>query len=181
MQALSRRKTCPQRNSKVSVPITLYASATSGTWTHAVNSNANLIPTVANGKVYVASNKQLQIFGLLSNRAGSRAAVLQPPTPSKPAVVTCPAEVTPLAAVESTRVGVHQFLGTVCKVTGSQLRVALLGERSISIDMTEALSRRGTPLLTPGRPIKIRATIDEKGIAHAQRISRGHAIPVLAQ
>jgi len=39
-------------------------SIPAGTWTHAVNSNANLVPTVANGKVFVASNQQVQIFGL---------------------------------------------------------------------------------------------------------------------
>jgi outer membrane protein assembly factor BamB len=59
-------------------PVTLWAfdvnnlnsalfSVQAGTWTHAVNSNANIVPTVANGKVYVASNMQLQIFGLLGN------------------------------------------------------------------------------------------------------------------
>jgi hypothetical protein len=41
-------------------------TAQAGTWRHAVNSNANIVPTVASGKVYVASNEQLQIFGLLS-------------------------------------------------------------------------------------------------------------------
>jgi hypothetical protein len=60
-------------------PVTLMAYAASdlaqqlvsieaGKWTHAAKSNANLIPTVANGRVYVASNRQLQIFGLLSSR-----------------------------------------------------------------------------------------------------------------
>ena len=43
-------------------------SVPAGTWRHAVNSNANIVPTVANGKVYVASNEQLQIFGLLAGR-----------------------------------------------------------------------------------------------------------------
>ena len=67
-------------------PVTLWAydpgnlkkalfSAQAGTWTHAVNSNANLVPTVAGGHVYVASNEQLQIFGLLNqsirNKAGT--------------------------------------------------------------------------------------------------------------
>jgi hypothetical protein len=61
-------------------PLTLWAydptnlgtplfSAQAGTWTHAVNSNADLVPTVAGGRVYVASNEQLQIFGLLSEKA----------------------------------------------------------------------------------------------------------------
>lgn len=41
----------------------LFAS-TAGNWTN-FNSNANVVPAVANGYVYVASNKQVQIFGLL--------------------------------------------------------------------------------------------------------------------
>jgi hypothetical protein len=168
-------------------PVTLQAFAASdltqqlisiqaGTWTHAVNSNANLVPTVANGKVYIASNEQLQIFGLFSSRATSKAAPSKAPVPSDPAIVTCPPEVAPRAAVDVSGVGVHQFRGTVCKLAGNQLRVALSGGRSISIDVTEALSRLGTPLLSPGRPIKIRGTIDAKGYAHAQRISRAHAL-----
>jgi hypothetical protein len=37
--------------------------AAAGAWPN-VNGNANLVPVVANGKVYVASYKQLRIFGL---------------------------------------------------------------------------------------------------------------------
>jgi outer membrane protein assembly factor BamB len=36
---------------------------TAGSWPN-FKANANLVPVVANGRVYVASNKQLQIFGL---------------------------------------------------------------------------------------------------------------------
>jgi hypothetical protein len=42
-----------------------------GAWPN-VTGNANLVPVVANGQVFVASNKQLQIFGL---SAGSKAAI----------------------------------------------------------------------------------------------------------
>jgi len=34
-----------------------------GIWPN-VNGNSNLVPVVANGKVYVASYRQLRIFGL---------------------------------------------------------------------------------------------------------------------
>jgi hypothetical protein len=34
-----------------------------GSWPN-TGGNANIVPTVANGRVYVASNKELQIFGL---------------------------------------------------------------------------------------------------------------------
>ena len=76
----------PQSNddNEPGTPVTLYAfdasnlstqlfSAQAGLWRHAVNSNANIVPTVANGFVYVASNEQLQIFGLLSQQRGARA------------------------------------------------------------------------------------------------------------
>src|SRR5208282_3125780 len=37
--------------------------ATAGIWPN-LGGNANLVPVVANGQVFVASNQQLQIFGL---------------------------------------------------------------------------------------------------------------------
>jgi hypothetical protein len=39
-------------------------TAKAGNWPN-LGGNANLVPVVANGLVFVASNKQLQIFGLL--------------------------------------------------------------------------------------------------------------------
>jgi hypothetical protein len=41
--------------------LTQLFSAPAGTWGL---SNANIVPTVANGKVYIGSNKALMIFGL---------------------------------------------------------------------------------------------------------------------
>ena len=43
----------------------LYRSR-AGAWPN-LGGNANLVPVVANGQVFVASNKQLQIFGLKGN------------------------------------------------------------------------------------------------------------------
>jgi hypothetical protein len=43
--------------------ITRLFQGVAGSWASS-NANANLVPVVANGKVYVASNKQLTIFGL---------------------------------------------------------------------------------------------------------------------
>jgi outer membrane protein assembly factor BamB len=52
-------------------------SGTAGTWPY--QGDANLVPVVANGKVYVASNQTLAIFGL-----GTAAAASALPTPKPP-------------------------------------------------------------------------------------------------
>jgi hypothetical protein len=46
-------------------PLTLLNVA-AGKWSN-LSGNANLVPVVANGQVYVASNQQLQVFGLTGN------------------------------------------------------------------------------------------------------------------
>ncbi|MGD0960585.1 MAG: hypothetical protein ABSB19_12335 [Methylomonas sp.] len=59
----------------ITSPVMLYAldatnnlqtlfSASAGTWPYMGGSNSNIVPVTANGKVYVASYKQLAIFGL---------------------------------------------------------------------------------------------------------------------
>ena len=44
-------------------------SGQAGTWPN-TNANPNIVPTVANGRVYVASYKQIQIFGLIDKVKG---------------------------------------------------------------------------------------------------------------
>jgi hypothetical protein len=43
--------------------LTTLFQGTAGAWPN-TNGNANIVPVVANGHVYVASNQQLTIFGL---------------------------------------------------------------------------------------------------------------------
>jgi len=155
-------------------------SAQAGTWTHAVNSNANAVPTVANGKVYVASNKQLQIFGLLPPQGSpARAALPHPPAPSQPDAVTCAPSGSPLAAVDTAAPATHQFYGTVCRVSGSELQLSLRSGRSIAIDVSQAFARHQRLALTPGRVVHVTATINGKGAAHAVRISPAHTLSPL--
>jgi hypothetical protein len=174
-------------NQNPGTPVTLMAysaaglqqlvSFPAGTWRHAVNSNANLVPTVANGKVYVASNMQLQIFGLLTPRETARIAVApQHRMVSAPDAITCPSNTTPLAAAGEVKAGEHEFHGTVCQASGAELCLALRNGHSIAVDVSHAFDRNRAILLTPGRPLVVRATIDAKGIAHAQHISPSHEL-----
>ncbi len=60
----------------------LYTSR-AGSWPN-TGANANIVPVVANGKVYVASNKQLTIFGLGGHLFGASAAAAAGPAASLP-------------------------------------------------------------------------------------------------
>jgi hypothetical protein len=145
-----------------------------GTWVHASHSTPNLVPTIANGLVYVASNKQLDVFGLLPpNGTAARAALPQPLVPSKPDAVTCAPIETSLAAVNPA-LRTHQFFGTVCNVHENELQISLRSGRSITLDIRQASIRERRVSLTPGRAVHVSASIDEKGAAHALQITPAH-------
>jgi hypothetical protein len=167
-------------------PVTLKAYAASdlthellslqaGTWTHAVNSNANIVPTVANGKVYVGSNQQLRIFGLLAGKA--HAAVPPALTPSSPEAITCGPEQSALSVRGEAHGSLREVRGTVCRVDGNALHLSLKNGRSIVLDATDALAHNRRMLLTVGRPVRVESTFDAKGVAHAERIEPLHTTP----
>ncbi|MGA9389188.1 MAG: hypothetical protein WBV69_01960 [Candidatus Sulfotelmatobacter sp.] len=54
----------PDAGTKTQPATKVLFQATAGAWPN-LGGNANLVPVVANGQVFVASNKQLQIFGLI--------------------------------------------------------------------------------------------------------------------
>jgi hypothetical protein len=151
-------------------------SIQAGTWTHAVNSNADIVPTVANGKVYVASNKQVQIFGLLAAAPGQRLIVEHGLRPSRADEVTCPRSEPAVAVAASSK---HQLWGTVCHLEGSQLQLALRSGRSISVDVSAAFTKHRPLVLSPGRAIRVVAEIDAKGVVHAEKISPSHSLSPL--
>ena len=164
-------------------PVTLHAYAASnlsqqlfsilgGTWTHASNSNANVVPTVAKGRVYVASNMQLRIYGLTGQGDGI---VRDPIVPSQPETISCPAGIAPAAAVAGAA-PVHQLYGTVCKASGTELKLALRSGHAVSIDTSTVVNQHRAVLLTPGRPLHVSVTIDKAGVAHAQRIGPSHTL-----
>lgn len=167
-------------------PITLMAFAASnlsqplisiqaGTWVHAVNSNANLVPTVSNGRVYVASNAQLQIFGLLPSGATPKVATAHVLPTSAPDTVTCPSIAAPLAALGGQPGKVHDFYGTVCQSGKSQIKLALRTGGAVAVDIA-GLNRNPLVRLAPGRPVHVRAFLDSADVLHAKQISRTHMI-----
>jgi hypothetical protein len=117
---------------------------------------------------------QLQIFGLL--QPGSQAAILPKSLiPSKPDALACPPAL-PAAAIFTAKSPSHDFFGNVCRVDGNQLQVALRSGHSVIVDMVGAGDHRQPLFLTPGRTVQVEATIDNKGVAHASRVSRAHML-----
>jgi len=154
-------------------------SAQAGTWTHAVNTNANVVPTVANGKVYVASNKQMQIFGLLPPKGPARAALPHGVVSSTPDVVTCAPSGSPAAVIGTSTTTAHQLYGTVCRANGAELQLSLRSGRSIVVDISKAFARHQRVALTPGRVVRVVVTVDPQGAAHAQKIAPAHTLSPL--
>jgi hypothetical protein len=79
-----------------------------------------------------------------------------------------------LAAAGGVQADEHEFHGTVCRASGAELRLALRNGHSIAVDVSHAFDRNRSILLTPGRPLVVRAAIDAKGVAHALQISPSH-------
>jgi PQQ enzyme repeat len=132
---------------------TLY-QASAGYWA-AQNGNANVVPVVANGKVYIASYQQLQIFGLGGSAATVQAGHAIAPGAYRNGMKT-PNEVT----------------GTLVTVSGSQLTLRTRTGKLVRVDASTALKNERVEDLVVGRPFNVRGTYDAAGVMHAAAIVR---------
>jgi hypothetical protein len=131
---------------------TLY-QGTAGYWA-ASNGDANLVPIVANGKVYVASYEQLDIFGLggsASNASASRRGAM-----AYRGSINAPNEVT----------------GTLVHISGSFLTLRTRSGKLVRIDDSEAVRHERTGDLVVGKPFNVRGKYDAVGVLHAAVIVR---------
>jgi hypothetical protein len=131
---------------------TLYQSP-AGTWT-ATGGNANLVPVVANGQVYVASYAQLDIFGLLGSSAKGAAAV---------------------AAVKAPRVTMsapHEVTGTLIGKSGSRLTLRTRTGKLVHVDDSGAVRNERSVVFVVGENFSAQGTYDTSGVLHATGIVR---------
>jgi hypothetical protein len=92
--------------------------------------------------VFVASYKQLAIFGLLP--AGARSAT--PLRPSFPQYANLPA-------------GVHQFTGVIGVLTGSAFTLRTRSGRLLQVDATAAVRNYRSVDLYPGETVSVRGRL----------------------
>jgi hypothetical protein len=157
-------------------PLTLYAfaaaqingsltqlySSPAGSWPN-LGGNANIVPVVANGKVYVAAYKTLMIFGP-NGTPVSAAAVLSP--------VGSPATGSPLAPDTGRRV-----TGKLLNVTGTTLLLSTRTNDTVSVDVSRAIQAQRMAHLVVGRAYTVRieapafagATFEAESVMRAKR------------
>ena len=128
-------------------------SGAAGTWPN-LGGNANLVPTVANGRVYVPSYRQLTIFGLRSAkrtgfpRARFEATLLKP--------------LPPLAKPSGT-----VFWGTIKRVNGARIEIALRTGKLLLVDLSEAIDAGTTTQPIVGRNVSVVGRLKEDGVLQA--------------
>jgi len=139
---------------------TLY-SGLAGSWPDS-NGNSNIVPTVANGMVYVASYQTLSLFGL---GAKNRHVALPPVKLVDTRVALAPGE--------------HEIHGIVRGMTGNLLRVARRDGSLITVDSTQAEkhSRMAEPAVGSG--VLARGSADATGIFRANTILHAKKNPAM--
>ncbi|HEY8031410.1 MAG TPA: hypothetical protein VIF02_03250 [Methylocella sp.] len=138
----------------------LLYSSRAGSWPF-TGANANIVPVVANGKVYVASNKQLTIFGLGGHSFAASAAAAAGP------------------AAGNTQESPHQVTGVLQSATGTALALRTRAGTIARLDDSEALRKKQTSVLVPGKAYTAQGTYDSTGALHASTLARAKGSPAL--
>jgi hypothetical protein len=129
----------------------LLFSSPAGSWPH-TGGNANIVPVVANGKVYVAANKALTIFGVPIGLAP----VPPPPPPA------------PVASLDSP----HVISGTLLAVDGTTLTLQPRTGKSVKIDDSLAVKNQQVSALSVGVPLTAQGSLLIGGVLQATSIVR---------
>ncbi|HUB63511.1 MAG TPA: hypothetical protein VL996_03555, partial [Methylocella sp.] len=123
---------------------TLLYSSPAGSWPN-TGGNANIVPVVANGKVYVATNQLLTIFGA----GGGNAAKVAPKLALQPNQVASPGSL-------------HLISGTVTAIDRSILTLQTRTGKSVKIDDAQAVRNdRVVAPLSVGLPLTVRGSLIE--------------------
>ena len=128
----------------------LLFSATAGTWPNP--GNANIVPVVANGQVFVASNQQLAIFGPIA--VGAKVAA-------------------PIStAASQTSASGSRVSGWVDQIKGTELVLRKRNGDHVTIDAKPAEAAFQSAPIGMEEAITAKGYYDAQGLFHAQTIVR---------
>lgn len=142
---------------------TLY-SHVAGSWPN-TGGDSNIVPVVANGKVFVASDQTLSIFGVTA--AGAK----EPALP-KPNVVDMRIKLAP---------GVHEVYGKVLRVDGATVGIRTRSGKVITIDASEAKDKFDIARPWVGHALMARGTYDKDGNMRASVVFHAKDSPKMWQ
>lgn len=137
-------------------------SSHAGKWPN-TGGNSNIVPTVANGKVYVASFKSLQIFGLSA----------------APAAVVPEVKFSPSEGLVALPPGTHEIYGTVRAIDGTTLKVAKRDGSMIVVDAStaEKSQRYAEPVI--GNGVILRGAFGAGGMLNAEIVLHAKKDPAM--
>jgi hypothetical protein len=138
----------------------LLFSSQAGSWPN-VTGDGDIVPVVANGQVYVASNQQLTIFGLGGHPFVARAAAAAKP------------------AARNTHKLPHAITGVLEHADGRVLTLRTREGKIARVDDSEALRRKQIGVLVPGNAYTAEGTYDSTRALHAQVVARAKHSPAI--
>lgn len=137
--------------------------AVAGNWQSPAGGNANIVPVVANGKVYVASYRELDIFGHGlhgGQKADSRKA-----------------EVHAEETRESPKGPEHQIMGTVRKVEGAGFTLETREHKMVTVDASRARESLRYPPVEVGTTVAAAGSYEASGTFLAELVWRAKPSP----
>jgi hypothetical protein len=143
-----------------------------GTWPN-TGGNANIVPVAANGHVYVASFKQLSIFGLAGSAAAQPQTAQTAPQTATQSVQTAAVVATQLSANE------HQIFGTITTVNADLFTIKTRTGALVNVDATQAVQEYASVLLLVGEPVRILGSYNTSDVLQATSVARAKPSPAL--
>jgi hypothetical protein len=133
-----------------------------GSWPN-TGGDSNIVPVVANGKVYVASNQDFAIFGIGTPGA-------KQPAPPQPKIVDMRVKLAP---------GQHEIYGTVKSILGNAITIETRNRGDITIDSTKASEKFDKAQPWVGHAMMARGTYAADGSMRADIVMHAKDHPVM--
>lgn len=137
----------------------LFTGILAGSWPNQ-GGNANIVPVVANGKVYVASYRELDIFGLKGHRGGKKA------IDRKEAVVPKFPPQPPEGPWE------HRIYGTVRSVDGTRIALETREHKTVQINAAKAQESHRLQEIGKDDGVMAAGSYDGDGVLQAEALHR---------
>lgn len=131
-------------------------SGNAGTWPN-LSANSNIVPVVANGLVYVASYKELDIFGLGTASSPVRQGAMRRASPAPPAPMPLPA-------------GMHEVYGTIATLGDGKMILTTRAGTPIVVAVRDAIDAAASVDLRAGEVVRVVGGYDRAHVLHASSI-----------